>query len=92
MQRASTTQTFQNLFDRLTKVLTTDVKVIVSCDDHVGCGALLWLGGMNGVTEQLTLGGREGSRQHIQVAHNVVDANAQIFDDLQLVVGIPEVA
>lgn len=47
---------------------------------------------MNGVTEQLALGGREASRQHIQVAHNVVDANAQVFHHLQLVVGIPEVA
>lgn len=73
-------------------VLTADIEVIVSCDDHVGCGALLWLGGMNGVTELLTLGGREGSGQHIQVSRNVIDTDAQIFDDLQLVVGIPEVA
>lgn len=81
-----------NLSDRLTKVLTTDIEVIVSCDDHVGCGALLWLGGPNGVTEQLTLGGRKGGGQHIRVGHYVVDTNAQVFDDLQLVVGIPEVA
>lgn len=78
--------------ERSTTVLTADVEVIVSCDDHVGCGALLWLGGINGVIEQLTLDGREGSRQHIQVGRNVIDTDAQVFDDLQLVVGIPEVA
>lgn len=77
---------------RLLTVLTAYIEVIVSCDDHIGCCALLWLGGMNGVTEQLTLGGREGGGLHIQVGHDVVDADAQVFDDLQLVVGVPEVA
>lgn len=71
--------------------LTADIEVIVSRDDHVGCSAFLWLGGVNGVTEQLTLGGREGSGQHIHIGHDAVDTDAQVFDDLQLVVGIPEV-
>lgn len=83
---------FSNLFESVTKVLTADIEVIVSCDDHIGCSALLWLGGTNSVAEQLTLGGRQDSGRHIRVGHNVVDTNAQVFDDLQLVVGVPEVA
>lgn len=72
-------------------VLTTDIEVIVSCHYHIGYSAFLWLRAKNCVTEHLTLGRGEGSRQRIQICHNIVDTNAQVFDNLQLVVGIPEV-
>lgn len=71
--------------------LTTEIELIVSSHDQTGESTFLGRAGQHHIAEQLALGGAEGRRCCWWTRHYIVHTDTEVFHNLDLVVGIPDV-
>lgn len=76
----------------LSKLLTTNIKVIVSGGDDIGHTPLCWLARRHHLAEQPSLGGAmDAGGGNRRACHHVVDTDAKVLHHLHLVVRVPHV-